>query len=258
MGILNVTPDSFFDGNRYNSIDQAIQQAEKMLNEGADIIDVGGYSSRPGAEDISVTEETDRVVPVIAAIVKAFPGTIISIDTFRADVAKHALDNGASIINDITGGDHDPLLRKLASAYHVPYIIMHMRGTPRNMNQLTEYDNVVQEVVDVLQKKVSQFQQEGIFDIAVDPGFGFAKNADQNFTMLQKLEAFRMIGQPVLVGLSRKSMIWRTLNIKPEQALNGTTVLNTTALLKGADILRVHDVREAKECVELVRRLSGR
>jgi dihydropteroate synthase len=256
MGILNVTPDSFYDGNRYNDIDTALKQAEKMIEEGADMIDVGGYSTRPGADDISPEDEAMRVVPVIAAISKKFPKVQISIDTFRSDVAAKALDAGAVIINDITGGDHDPGILGLAKAHRAPYIVMHMRGTPKTMNQLTQYDDVVKEVLTELQKKVHDYQQRGLTDIAIDAGFGFAKNVDQNFELLRNLEAFGMIGKPLLVGVSRKSMIWRTLNIKPEDALNGTTALNMVALMHGADILRVHDVKEAVECVKLYSRLA--
>lgn len=255
MGILNVTPDSFYDGNRYNDIKAAIKQAEKMIREGADMIDIGGYSSRPGAEDIPAAEEANRVVDVIKAIVKEFPDVNISIDTFRSEVAARALDAGAAIINDITGGDHDKELLKIAVHNKAPYIIMHMRGTPKDMNNLTGYDDVTKEVIGVLEKKVHDFKSEGLTDIAVDPGFGFAKNVKQNFEMLRNLEAFGMLGKPLLVGISRKSMIWRTLEIKPEDALNGTTALNMAALLRGADILRVHDVKEAVECVKLYRQI---
>jgi dihydropteroate synthase len=255
MGILNVTPDSFYDGNRYNEISAAVKQAEKMISEGAHIIDVGGYSSRPGADDISPAEEANRVINIIKSITKEFPHVLVSIDTFRSEVADKALDAGAGIINDITGGDHDQHLRKLAVENHAPYIIMHMRGTPKDMNQLTHYDNVTKEVITVLQKKVHQFNREGVIDVAVDPGFGFAKNVDQNFEMFRNLEAFKMIGKPLLVGISRKSMIWRTLEVEPRDALNGTTALNMVALLKGANILRVHDVKEAAECVKLYTRI---
>jgi len=226
------------------------------VKDGADIIDVGGYSSRPGADDISADEEEQRVVGVIKAIAKEFSNVLISIDTFRSEVAAKALDAGATIINDITGGDHDPALRKLAISRRTPYIVMHMRGTPKTMNQLTQYENVVKDVVKALQKKVNDYQQEGLTDIAIDAGFGFAKTVEQNFGMLSNLEAFAMIGRPLLVGVSRKSMIWRTLEIKPEDALNGTTALNMVALLKGADILRVHDVKEAVECVKLYNRIG--
>jgi dihydropteroate synthase len=256
MGILNVTPDSFYDGNRYFDPTAAIKRTEKMVNDGVDMIDVGGYSSRPGADDIPPHEEAQRVVGIIKAIAKEFPNVLISIDTFRSEVATQALDAGATIINDITGGDHDPALRKLAISRRAPYIIMHMRGTPKTMNQLTQYDNVVKEVVDALQRKVHDYQLEGLTDLAVDAGFGFAKKVEQNFEMLSNLEAFAMIGRPLLVGISRKSMIWRTLGIKPEEALNGTTALHMVALLKGADILRVHDVKEAVECVKLYSRIG--
>jgi dihydropteroate synthase len=220
------------------------------------MIDIGGYSSRPGADDISSAEEIRRVVDVIAAAAKSFPDIPISIDTFRSEVAARALDAGAAIINDITGGDHDAELIKLAIARRIPYIVMHMRGTPKDMNQKTQYTDVVKEVLASLQQKVYQFGQNGLTDIAVDPGFGFAKNVDQNFAMLNNLDVFRMTGKPVLAGLSRKSMIWRTLEKTPGEALNGTTALNMVALMKGASILRVHDVREAKECVKLYERLN--
>jgi dihydropteroate synthase len=256
MGILNVTPDSFFDGSKYDDLQRALTQASRMIEEGVDIIDVGGYSSRPGADDINIAEETRRVVPVIDAIVKEFPATYISIDTFRSEVAKAALDAGAAIINDITGGDADPLLPKLAARERAPFVVMHTRGTPKTMNQLTNYDDVVGEVLSALQAKVKAYIELGMTDIAVDPGFGFAKTVGQNFEMLSKLDVFQMIGQPLLVGLSRKSMIWRTLETNPEGALNGTTSLNTIALMKGANILRVHDVKPAVECVKLVREFS--
>lgn len=256
MGILNVTPDSFYDGNRYLDPTVAIKQAEKMVEDGADMIDIGGYSSRPNADDIAADEEARRIVGIIETIAKEFPDLLVSIDTFRSEVALKALDAGARIINDITGGDHDPALRKLAISRRAPYIVMHMRGTPKTMNQLTQYGNVVKEVVGVLQKKVHDYQEEGLVDIAIDAGFGFAKTVEQNFEMLSNLEAFAMIGRPLLVGVSRKSMIWRTLEIKPEDALNGTTALNMVALMKGADILRVHDVKEAVECVKLYSRIG--
>jgi dihydropteroate synthase len=257
MGILNLTPDSFYDGNLHNgSLSTAMKQVERMINEGADMIDIGGYSSRPGADDISAEEEARRVIGVISETSKRFPGVLISIDTFRSEVAQQALDVGAGIINDISGGDRDPGMRKIAVAQRVPYIIMHMRGTPQDMNQKARYEDVVKEVLTSLQKKVYEFAQAGLTDVAVDPGFGFAKNVDQNFSILNNLGVFRMTGKPVLAGISRKSMIWRTLETKPEDALNGTTALNMVALMKGASILRVHDVKEAKECVKLYLRLN--
>lgn len=256
MGILNVTPDSFFDGNKYREPGRALHQIERMLTEGADMIDIGGYSSRPGADDISAEEERARVVPVIAQAVREFPSALFSIDTFRSSVAKPALDAGVSIVNDITGGEHDTTLPALAVGYQAPYIAMHMRGTPKTMGQLTSYSHVVREVIDVLEKKVTNFRKMGLVDIALDPGFGFAKTVEQNFELLRHLEDFRLIGQPLLVGLSRKSMIWRPLGIQPSEALNGTTALNVVALQKGATILRVHDVKEARECVQLMEKLK--
>lgn len=256
MGILNVTPDSFYDGSRYDNFTAAMKQAEKMISEGADMVDVGGYSSRPDADDIPPDEEASRVIDIITTIAKNFPDVPVSVDTFRSEVATKALDAGAAIINDITGGDHDKELRKLAIKYRAPYIVMHMRGNPKIMNSLAQYTDVVNEVVTDLEKKVREFTSDGVIDMAVDAGFGFAKNVEQNFEMLRDLEAFRMIGKPLLVGISRKSMIWRTLNVKPDEALNGTTALNMVALLKGADILRVHDVKEAVECVKLYGRVS--
>lgn len=255
MGILNLTPDSFYEGSRYDEFN-AVKFAEKMVDEGADMIDVGGYSSRPGAEDITIEEETRRVLKPLESIAKAFPEIPISIDTFRSVVAQRALDAGASIINDITGGDHDSAMRRLAIEHRAPYIVMHMRGTPKDMNTRTQYSDVVKEVLGELQKKVHDIASEGVPDIAVDPGFGFAKTVEQNFEILRGLGAFRIIGRPVLVGLSRKSMIWRTLEIKAEEALNGTTALNMAALINGASILRVHDVRQAKECVKLYEKIG--
>jgi dihydropteroate synthase len=256
MGILNVTPDSFFDGSKHDDIQRALTQTGKMIADGADIIDVGGYSSRPGADDISVAEEIRRVVPVITAINKEYSGKPISIDTFRSEVASAAIDAGASIINDISGGDRDAELPKVAARHKVPYVVMHMRGTPKDMNALTGYTDVVKEVMSALQAKVKRLTDLGLTDMAVDPGFGFAKTVDQNFEMLSHLGMFRMIGHPLLVGLSRKSMIWRTLGTNAEGALNGTTALHAIALMKGANILRVHDVREAVQCVRLVQRVS--
>lgn len=252
MGILNVTPDSFYDGNRHITVSTALQQTEKMVNEGAEIVDVGGYSSRPGADDISETEELDRVVPIIEAIHKEFSELAISIDTFRAPVAKAAIESGASMINDISAGELDHSMFDLVASLQVPYVAMHMRGTPQTMTQHTSYKDLVNEVIDHLHAKISKLNQLGVKDVVVDPGFGFAKSAAQNFELLRQLDALKILGQPVLVGLSRKSMIWRTLGITPDEALNGTTALNTIALLKGASILRVHDVKEAVEAVKLV------
>jgi dihydropteroate synthase len=252
MGILNITPDSFYDGNKHSSLKAALKQAEKMISEGADLIDVGGYSSRPGATDIPEVEETSRVLPVIQQIVKEFPDAFISVDTFRSKVARQAIEAGAVMVNDISGGEADAGMVAEVARQKAGYIIMHMRGTPQTMASLTEYDNLVKEVIGFFHPKVNGLISAGITDLIVDPGFGFAKTPDQNFELLKHLELFQMLGKPILVGLSRKSMIWRKLKTTAEYALNGTTSLNTVALLKGASILRVHDVKEAVEVVKLV------
>ncbi|PSR56188.1 dihydropteroate synthase [Adhaeribacter arboris] len=256
MGILNVTPDSFYEGSRLISLDQVVAKAEKMLAEGADILDIGGYSSRPGAEDISVTEEMDRVIPAIEAIRKALPGTLISIDTFRSQVAEAAVKAGASIINDISGGSLDEAMFAKAAALKAPYILMHMRGTPQTMKQLTNYDNLLLELVTYFEQKVAQLRAAGVVDIIIDPGFGFAKTIEQNFMLLRNLHEFSLFELPVLAGLSRKSMTYKTLGIEATEALPGTIALNTLALLQGASILRVHDVKEAVQTIKLVSRLQ--
>jgi dihydropteroate synthase len=252
MGILNVTPDSFFEGSRYSSLDQLQAQAGRMLENGATFLDIGGYSTRPGAEDISVAEEVQRVVPAIQAILTAFPGAVISIDTFRSAVAAEAVAAGAHLINDVSGGTLDAAMFDTVARLQVPYVLMHMRGTPQTMAAQTQYTDLLKEVLDFLHQALHALRQRGVKDIIIDPGFGFAKTPTQNFELLQHFEHFRVLGCPVLAGLSRKSMIWRTLEQHPEDALNGTTVLNTIALMKGAGILRVHDVREAVEAVKLV------
>jgi dihydropteroate synthase len=251
MGVLNVTPDSFYDGGQFLSETSILEHVGKMLTDGADFIDVGGYSSRPGAADISPAEEQDRSVKAISAIVKSFPGAILSIDTFRSSVAEAAVDAGASFINDIAGGNLDPEMFQTVARLKVPYILMHMKGTPQTMSSQTEYNHLLREVIDYFHEKIYQLRQLDIKDMIIDPGFGFSKTIEQNFNILQNLEKFSILGKPVVVGLSRKSMIWKTLEIEPEGALNGTTALNTMALLKGADILRVHDVREAREVIKL-------
>ncbi len=255
MGILNVTLDSFYEGSRFVNQASILKQVEKMMSEGADFIDIGGYSSRPGAIDISQEEELQRVVPAIQAIHKEFPDTIITIDTFRSEVAKHAVLNGASMVNDISSGELDANMLEVVATLRVPYITMHMRGTPQTMTQHTEYGNLLKEITDFFHKKVDQLHRLGFKDIIIDPGFGFAKTIDQNFELLSHLDYLQVLGKPLLVGVSRKSMIWRTLSTTPEQALNGTTALHTIALLKGASILRVHDVKEAVETVKLVKKL---
>ncbi len=253
MGIVNVTPDSFYAGSRYGKPDLVLPHVENMLNEGADFIDIGGYSSRPNAVDISEEEESNRVLPVIRSIKKAFPDTIISIDTFRAPIAGKAIEEGAAMINDISGGSLDPTMFQQVAARRVPYIMMHMRGNPQTMSSLTQYDHLVKEVTDYFHTAIAGLHQLNVKDIIIDPGFGFAKTVDQNFELLSKLEYLHILGKPILAGLSRKSMIWRTLKTNPESALNGTTSLNTVALLKGANILRVHDVKEAVEVVKLIK-----
>jgi dihydropteroate synthase len=256
MGILNVTPDSFYDGGRYNSENEIGTQVEIMINEGAGIIDVGGYSSRPGADAISVEEETKRIIPALRLIHKNFPGTLISIDTFRSEVARVAVLEGAHLINDISGGELDNNMFQVAGQLKVPYILMHMKGTPLTMNALANYDNLILEMMEYFHRKIRMLHSWGVNDIIIDPGFGFAKTADHNFQILNSLDHFKHVGKPILAGLSRKSTIWRTLNIKPGEALNGTTALNMAALMKGASLLRVHDVREASEVVKLFTNLS--
>lgn len=226
-----------------------------MLKEGADFLDIGGYSSRPGAMDITTEQELERVIPVVEAIRKNFPESIISIDTFRSVVAQASVEAGADMINDISGGDLDADMHRVVASLDVPYILMHMRGTPQTMNQLTQYDNVTKEVIDHFHGKLFAVKNAGIKDVILDPGFGFAKTVQQNFELLGNLDLFHILEKPILVGLSRKSMIWRTLETTPEMALNGTTTLHTLALMKGASILRVHDVREAREVIRLMTQL---
>ena len=255
MGILNVTPDSFYDGFKYMDESSILKQVERMVSEGADFIDVGGNSTRPGAVGISEEEELNRILPVVKIIAKKFPEIVISIDTFRSMVAKHAVEAGAFIINDISGGDLDPKMFDTVASLHVPYILMHMKGTPQTMMNEAAYENLLKEILDYFHQKIFKLQRLGVKDILIDPGFGFAKTVGQNFELLNKLDHFKILEKPMLVGLSRKSMIWRTLKTDPEGALNGTTALNTIALLKGANLLRVHDVREAKEVIQLTRQL---
>ena len=257
MGILNVTPDSFFEKSRYLYINEAIvDKAGGMIEQGATFIDIGGYSTRPHAIDISVTEELDRVLPVIEIICKNFPEIAISVDTFRSEVARKSIEVGANIINDISGGNLDEKMFQTVADLNVPYILMHSRGNPETMNQLNDYQDLTLDVITELQQKVHQLRQLGVKDIIIDPGFGFAKNAKQGFEMMRNLTAFQIMELPFLVGISRKSMIWRTLNITANEALNGTTALNMFALMQGANILRVHDVKEAVETVKLYQELN--
>ncbi len=251
MGILNVTPDSFFDGGKYENKEGLISQIEKLMQDGTDFIDIGGYSSRPGADFVTEEEEIKRISPAIQEIVNRFPEVIISIDTFRSEVAKIAIDLGATIINDITGGEGDPLMFETVAKLNVPYIIMHMKGNPKNMQQLTGYDNLREEIFNYFHNKVKALNTLGVYDIILDPGFGFAKTLDQNYELLGKLDYFNMLNLPILIGISRKSMIYKQLGISADKALNGTSALHTIALMQGASILRAHDVKEAKEVITL-------
>jgi dihydropteroate synthase len=251
MGIVNITPDSFFKGSLFTTESEILTQTEKMLSEGATFIDVGGYSSRPGAEDISVEEERSRVLKAIKAIIKEFPQTVISVDTFRSAIAKDAVQEGALLINDISAGELDAKMFETVATLKVPYIAMHMRGTPQTMKEFTSYTNLVKDVTDYFVEKINRLKALGINDVIIDPGFGFAKTTDQNFELLANLNYFKNLDKPILAGLSRKSMIWRTLSITADDALNGTTALNSAALLRGASILRVHDVKEAVEVIKL-------
>ena len=251
MGILNTTPDSFYDGGRYTGQQQILARAEKMLAEGADFIDIGGYSSRPGASEVSEEEEILRVVPAIRTIRQAQPEALISVDTFRSEVARQALDAGAALVNDISAGHSDPGMLPLIAQWQVPYIMMHMRGTPQSMSGLTDYAELISDLLFYFSERLSAARELGIIDCIADPGFGFAKTAEQNFQLLGQLELFLDLGVPILAGLSRKSMIYKTLGVTAAEALNGTTALHMVALEKGAHILRVHDVKEAVECVRL-------
>ncbi|HEX5170921.1 MAG TPA: dihydropteroate synthase [Cyclobacteriaceae bacterium] len=258
MGVLNVTPDSFFDGGRYLQETEILKQVEKMLSEGAWFIDVGGYSSRPHADDIPIHEELRRVMFTLRIIQKEFPDAWVTIDTFRSEVARVALEEGAVMINDISAGQLDSAMSDVVLKYNVPYVIMHMRGNPRTMSQLVDYDNLVKDIIDYFHQIIFSLNQKGIHDIIIDPGFGFAKTAGQSFQLLNHLHMLKTLGKPILAGLSRKSMIWRTLNVSPEEALNGTTALNAIALQNGASILRVHDVKAASETVQLMEKLCSK
>lgn len=251
MGIINMTPDSFFEGSRAKSELIVLKRAEQMLTDGAFFLDIGGYSSRPGADDIHPDEELDRIIKHISNIRQELPELYISVDTFRAKVAEEALNNGADLINDISSGDLDADMFELLKRLKVPYIAMHMRGVPQNMKEKAEYDNVTLEVYQHLQNKSTRLHSIGVKDVVLDPGFGFAKTAKHGFELLKNLKFLKKIGHPVLVGVSRKSMIYKSLDITSKEALNGTSVLNTIALQNGADILRVHDVKEAAESIKL-------
>ena len=257
MGILNITPDSFYPGSRYNSDKDIIRAAVRMMEEGADILDVGGYSSRPGAKDISLEEESNRVLKAIKLINMELPEAIISVDTFRSDVAREAVvECGAHMINDISGGDADSKMFLIVENLNVPYIMMHMKGEPGTMQDNPVYEDVVADILKWLGERIFKLKSAGVKDIIIDPGFGFGKTIDHNFELLKRLGDFSIAGLPVLVGVSRKSMIWKTLNITAAEALNGTTAINAIALFNGADILRVHDVKEAVQTVQLIMKIK--
>jgi len=256
MGILNLTPDSFFDGGKYKDEASILGQVEYMLNHGATFIDMGAYSSRPGAEHVPEDEELKRLIPVIDLILKKFPDTLISVDTFRSKVAAKSIEHGTAIINDIAAGNLDDAMFDTVSKHQVPYIMMHMKGTPQSMQKEAEYENLINDLRFYFSEKIKETTSKKINDIIIDPGFGFAKTTSQNYTLLNHLDMFQTFGLPILIGLSRKSMIYKVLKSSPKEALNGTTALHTIALLKGANIIRAHDVKEAMECVKLVEALK--
>ena len=256
MGILNLTPDSFYDGGKYKNESEILSQVYMMLKNGATFIDVGAYSSRPNADHISETEELNRLLPIITLILKEFPKILVSIDTFRSQVAKTGIEAGAALVNDISAGMLDEQMLEIVSKLQVPYIMMHMKGTPQNMQKQTDYDNLIKDILFYFSERIAKAKSFGIIDMIVDPGFGFAKTYEQNFEILNNLDLFNILDKPILVGLSRKSMIYKTLENSAKEALNGTTVLNTIALQKKASILRVHDVKEAVECVKLIQQLN--
>jgi dihydropteroate synthase len=257
MGILNITPNSFYDGGKFQEESVVLNQVEKMLNEGATFIDIGAYSSKPNAEFVSEEEELQRILPVLQQIIKQFPEVILSIDTFRAEVAKQCVLNGAALINDISAGHLDEKMLPTIAELQVPYIMMHMKGNPQTMQSLAHYDDIVKEMIYYFSERIFEARKLGINDLIVDPGFGFAKTLEQNYEVMQKLDIFKQLELPLLVGISRKSMIYKTLETSAQEALNGTTFLNAIALEKGANILRVHDVKEAVECVKLFGMLKG-
>ena len=258
MGIINATPDSFYTHSRKQHTDEVLEMADEMKNEGASILDVGGYSSRPGAAEISEQEETDRILPVIEALHHALPDLPLSIDTFRANVARYAVNAGASAVNDISSGDDDKAMIPTVAQLGVPYFMMHKQGSPKTMQQNPTYSNVVLDVMNYFSGKLEQVRTAGISDCIIDPGFGFGKTLEHNYALLRSLSDFGIFGLPVLAGVSRKSMIQKVIHASAEQSLNGSTVLHTIALLNGANVLRVHDVKEAMECINLVEVLNGK
>jgi dihydropteroate synthase len=252
MGIINITPDSFYGGSRFHSEKELLDQAEKMLRDGADVLDLGGQSTRPGAEWVGEEEELRRIVPPITLLKRAFPDALLSVDSWYGRVAREAVAAGAAMINDVSGGKQDPSMLSTVGRLGVPYVCMHMKGTPATMNKEAVYDDVTKEVLDFFIARKEDCRQAGIHDVILDPGMGFAKTHRHNLELLRNLSIFRMLGHPILLGISRKSTIYKLLGVTPEEALNGTTVLNTLALLNGADILRVHDPREAREAMTLL------
>ncbi|TVR40949.1 MAG: dihydropteroate synthase [Cryomorphaceae bacterium] len=256
MGILNATPDSFYEGSRTQSLNHAVERAGRMWELGADFIDIGGYSTRPGAEVVQEAEEHQRVIPLVRSLKDAFPDIRISVDTFRASVAEAAVEAGAAMINDVSGGTLDHKMFETVARLGVPYVLTHMRGTPQTMTGLTEYKDLGADIIRDLSAKLQQLRELGVHDVLIDPGFGFAKTAAQGFYLLKNLHIFKVLKCPLLVGVSRKSMIWRTLGITPEESLNGTTVLHTVALMHGAHVLRVHDAKEAAEAIRLLAALN--
>jgi dihydropteroate synthase len=257
MGIVNVTPDSFFDGGKLTNSNEILFQVEKMLVDGATFIDLGGYSSKPGAEFVSETEELNRVIPIVKLLVENFPDILLSIDTFRSEVAKQAIENGAALINDISAGLLDEKMLETVAKLQVPYIMMHMKGTPQTMQSLANYEDLLKEMNYYFSERIAKARRFGLNDIIIDPGFGFAKTLEQNYELLQNLELLQFHDLPILAGISRKSMIYKALETAPEAALNGTTFLHAFCLQKGANILRVHDVKEAVECVKLMSQLDN-
>lgn len=257
MGILNLTEDSFFAASRVQTIEKIKNKAEQMISEGADILDIGAQSTRPGSIRISAEDELKKIIPAIEFLTQKFPQIIISIDTYHSKVAEESVNTGASIINDISGGEMDKSMIDTVAKLNVPYICMHMKGVPETMQQQAHYNNITQEILDFFIGKIDECKQAGIKDIIIDPGFGFGKNTSQNLRLLKELETFKMLDKPIMAGISRKKTIYKTLNISAEDSLNGTTVLNTIALLNGASILRVHDVKEAKEAITLFKAYSN-
>lgn len=256
MGVINITPDSFYDGSRLQSMKVILNAVELMLNDGATFIDIGGYSSRPGADDIPESKELERVVPVIESILKTFPEALISVDTFRSQVAKQAVEAGAALVNDISAGHLDADMIATVATLQVPYIMMHMNGDPRTMQQQTSYDDMIKDILSYFAERIALAHSHQINDIIIDPGFGFSKTLEQNYELLNHMDLLKMTDKPILAGVSRKSMIYKLLDSSPENALNGTTALNMIALEHGASILRVHDVKEAMECVALFNQLK--